>query len=317
MHQPTCNPGWRSMRAAAGVFAWAAIAVAGGAAVAAPPPGEAFVRETRVEVEVQAGDSLARLGARYGLASALLARDNGLPADARLVPGQTLRVDVTHILPRALAGDLKQGIVINVPQRMLYRIEDDRLSAAYPVALGRPDWPTPLGTFTVTSRQTDKAWIVPPSIQEEMRREGKPVVQCVPPGPGNPLGRHWIGTSLPGIGIHGTIAPASVYGFASHGCVRMHPDDVAALHAGVRVGEPGRIVYQAVLLAADGLGNLWFEAHPDVYRRDRSTLDGLREQAATAGWESRIDWPLLAAALRAREGRALRVGTVERPALPK
>ena len=74
--------------------------------------------------------------------------------------------------------------------------------------------------------QRHKEWIVPESIQEEMRREGKDVLTRVPPGPDNPLGRHWIGLSIGGIGIHGTIAPSSVYHFRSHGCIRLHPDDV-------------------------------------------------------------------------------------------
>ena len=56
-----------------------------------------------------------------------------------------------------------------------------------------------------------------------MRREDKVVLTQVPPGPENPLGKHWVGLSIPGIGIHGTLAPASIYHFQSHGCIRLHP----------------------------------------------------------------------------------------------
>ena len=47
----------------------------------------------------------------------------------------------------------------------------------------------------------------------------------VPPGPGNPLGTRWMGLDAPGVGIHGTDAPASIGYSASHGCIRMHVPD--------------------------------------------------------------------------------------------
>ena len=60
----------------------------------------------------------------------------------------------------------------------------------------------------------------------------------IPPGPGNPLGTRWIGTSAPGIGIHGTHAPSTVGTAASHGCIRMYMSDVEWLFERVRVGTP-------------------------------------------------------------------------------
>ncbi len=220
------------------------------------------------------------------------------------MPGQTLKIASHHLLPQALAQDLSDGIVINVPQRMLFRLRSGRIAAAYPVALGRPSWPTPTGEFQVMNRQIDKTWVVPPSIQAEMRAKGKPVLTSVPPGPDNPLGRHWIGLSLAGIGIHGTNAPTSIYGLRSHGCIRLHPDDAAALYDDVGVGEPGRIVYAPVMLMRAEDGRIWFEANPDAYRRDRTTLAQLRERAAAAGLAQRIDWLLVAVMLHDREGRA-------------
>ena len=76
-----------------------------------------------------------------------------------------------------------------------------------------PCGPRPVGRLHVFRMQRHKEWIVPESIQEEMRREGKDVLTRVPPEPDNPLGHHWIGLSIGGIGIHGTIAPSSVYHF--------------------------------------------------------------------------------------------------------
>src|SRR5207244_4257585 len=59
--------------------------------------------------------------------------------------------------------------------------------------------------------------------------QGKPVLTHVPPSPANPLGKYWLGLSIPGVGIHGTNAPSSIYNLQTHGCIRLHPDDIEKL----------------------------------------------------------------------------------------
>lgn len=249
---------------------------------------------------VRAGEHLALIGARHGVSPAIIARDNGIAPNGTLKPGQTLSIDARHIVP-TLRED---GLLINVAQRMLFHLSDGRLSGAYPIAAGRPDWPTPRGTFRVVDLQRDKAWIVPPSIQREMAREGKEVLSRVEPGPDNPLGRHWIGLSIPGIGIHGTNAPASLYALRSHGCIRLHPEDVAELFGRVARGTPGEIVYHPVLLGRLPDGRVFVEAHPDAYRLGPDPQPALRHIADSLGLREAIDWPAVAQVLRAREGIA-------------
>jgi L,D-transpeptidase catalytic domain len=58
-----------------------------------------------------------------------------------------------------------------------------------------------------------------------------------------PLAQAWF------YGIHGTNAPLSIYGFQSRGCIRMHPEDAGALFRQVKVGQPGEIICEPVLLA--------------------------------------------------------------------
>ena len=162
------------------------------------------------EYTVQRGDSLTAIGARFGVPPRLVAQRNGLHFNtARIKPGQRLRIHNPHIVP----ASLDDGILVNLPQAMLFRFSQGELVSAYPVGLGKPSWPTPEGEFKVVNRQANKPWLVPESIQEEMRREGKIVEEEVPPGPDNPLGKHWLGLNLWGYGIHGTIAPASVVPF--------------------------------------------------------------------------------------------------------
>ena len=123
-----------------------------------------------------------------------------------------------------------------------------------------------------------------------MAREGQIVRNKVPPGLDNPLGEFWIGLTVPGYGIHGTIAPASVYRFQSHGCIRLHPDDVAQLFPQVSKGLAVDLVYRPVLMA-DIDGHVYVEINPDVYNRAPPTLDAVRRIAAENKLSDRIDWP--------------------------
>jgi L,D-transpeptidase ErfK/SrfK len=199
------------------------------------------------------------------------------------------------------------GIVINIPQRLLFYVEGGRSVARYPVGLGLPSWPTFVGPFTVAAKETDPTWDVPPSIQAEMQRAGRPVRTKVPPGPGNPLGKHWLGLSVPGFGIHGTNAPASVGKFATHGCIRMRAADIADLFARVEVGSPGVSIYEPVLLetAADAV---WLEAHRDVYERDtRDVYAWVMSEAARRAPALMVDPAIVRRELKIRDGRPHRI----------
>ena len=64
----------------------------------------------------------------------------------------------------------------------------------------------------------------------------------VPAGdPLNPIKERWIGVTPPdgpksGIGIHGTGERDSIGGAASHGCIRMLPEEVIELYDDVPLG---------------------------------------------------------------------------------
>jgi L,D-transpeptidase ErfK/SrfK len=239
----------------------------------------------RFSYTVVPGDYLAKIGARFGEAAEVLARENEIAEPNAIKPGLSLAVDNQHIVPESL----HDGIVINLPQRMLFFFRDGKLKNAYPVGLGRRSWPTVQGPFNVATLVKNPEWSVPKSIQEEMAREGQIVKNKVPPGVDNPLGEYWIGLTVPGYGIHGTIAPASVYRFQTHGCIRLHPDDVAQLFPQVSKGMVVDLVYSTVLMADIG-GHVYVEINPDVYNRAPPTLNAVRKIAAASGLSDRIDW---------------------------
>jgi L,D-transpeptidase ErfK/SrfK len=198
---------------------------------------------------------------------------------------------------------MNDGILINIPQRMLFYFKEGRLLRAFPVGLGRHDWPTPTGQFKIVAKEENPIWDVPKSIQEEMQREGKAVKTCVPPGPDNPLGKHWLGLSIGAYGIHGTIAPASIYRFQTHGCIRAHPDDVAQLFEDVSRGTPGIIVYHRLMLA-NVRGQIYLEVHRDIYEKEPDVHAQFDELVRTLNLESKVDRALAADIIGEQDGIA-------------
>jgi L,D-transpeptidase ErfK/SrfK len=251
-------------------------------------------------VTVMRGDTLRSLGSRFGVDPATIARDNNRALDRLLQIGETLRIDNRHIVPAFPDG---VSLVVNVPQRMLFAVTD-RGVAAYPTGVGRVSWPTPLGAFSIVSREANPTWDVPQSIRDEARRAGRSLPRRVPPGPANPLGAFWLGTSLDGVGIHGTNAPTSTYQHVTHGCIRLHPDDIAALFESVQVGAKGAVLYEPLLVAVAG-GEVFLEAHRDVYKRGpRDEMAFVRLRTQELGVYDRVDWTIAARVLEQREGTA-------------
>ena len=242
---------------------------------------------------VTQGETLASLSSRFGVSASCIARLNGLKAGARLQSGDIIAIDNLHVVPMQPGFDL----VLNLPQKMLFFFPPHGAVQGYPVALGKPDWPTFSGRFRVLYKESHPTWDVPKSIQEEMRREGKTVKTRVPPGPDNPLGEYWIQLSVPGYGIHGTIAPTSIYHFVSHGCIRLHHDDIAALFPQVAAEMLGVGIYQPVLLAETDNGDIYLEVHPDIYHQGIDLARRARRLIDAAGLENRVDWAAVRAQL--------------------
>ncbi len=254
---------------------------------------------------VRQDDTLARIGGLLGADWPTVARDNGLDWRKPIRPGQTIRVDTRRIVPRH-AGD---GIVINIPEKMLYVFKGTGLSA-FPVGLGMPQcdrtacWRTPVGPFTVTRKERNPTWHVPKAMQAEMERQGEDVLTVVPPGPDNPLGRFAVHLSIRGILIHETIWPETVFRLRSHGCIRVHPAHMETFYGEVEPGMPGEIIYEPVKAAATEDGRVYLEVHRDVYEKGMDPAAAAREQIETRGLSDRVDWEKVAAVVKRKSGKA-------------
>ncbi len=106
-------------------------------------------------------------------------------------------------------------IEIDTKSRKLKLFENDTLVKGYPVAVGKPSTPTPMGDWTIIKKAL---W-------------------------GAQFGGHFMQLSVPwGVyGIHGTNKPWSVGQEVSHGCIRMYNNDAAELYNKVTVGTPVHI----------------------------------------------------------------------------
>lgn len=122
-------------------------------------------------------------------------------------------------------------IVVTLSKFRLQLFRDGKVVKTYKVAVGAPGFATPTGSYVVVNKQVDPTWFPPDSPWAKG-------LGSIPPGPGNPLGTRWIGTSAPAVGIHGTYAASSIGTAASHGCIRMNIADVEELYDEVAVGMP-------------------------------------------------------------------------------
>ncbi len=109
------------------------------------------------------------------------------------------------------------SITINRSLHKLTLYRDSIVFKNYPVAVGKPSTPTPVGTFRIVNRAIN---------------------------PGGPFGARWLGLNAPNgdYGIHGTNNPSSIGKDVSNGCIRMFNDQVIELSNLVSIGTVVKII---------------------------------------------------------------------------
>jgi L,D-transpeptidase ErfK/SrfK len=137
-----------------------------------------------------------------------------------------------------------------------------------------------------------------------MEDRGKEVITSIPPGADNPLGKFAIKTSLPGILIHSTTKPWSIYSFASHGCIRVYPEQMEEFFKEVRVNTPGEIIYKPVKLAVTKEGRVFLEVHRDVYGRSSGLATEARRLIEKQKLSEQVDWKKVESIVRLKSGIA-------------
>lgn len=134
--------------------------------------------------------------------------------------------------------DSQYFITIDLDAKQLVLKEAQNVIRTYPVAVGKPSTPTPIGNWRI--------------IQKTLN-------------PGGPFGARWMRLNIPwgGYGIHGTNDPQSIGKAVSHGCVRLLNEDVIELYDIVPLGTGVNIVGTA---STGRILQVGVERGPDVQR---------------------------------------------------
>ncbi len=273
---------------------------------ALPPSDVDVIGELQI-VEATADDTLLDIGRRYGIGFESMRMAN--PGVDLWMPGEGTEVLVPtrFVLPPGP----RRGLVVNLPEMRIYYYPEpqrgqDRVVETYAVSIGRMDWNTPIGTHRVTNRLENPAWYPPQSVRDRHASEGRTLPRRVDPGPDNPLGKYAIGLDVPGYFIHSTNRPYGVGMRATHGCIRMYPEDIESLIFRLPIGTEVRIInepYKAGWFANE----LFVQAYPVL--EEHQDLEAGKYSAAVKSVASmleerpgRIDYERLKAVVNTADG---------------
>lgn len=134
------------------------------------------------------------------------------------------------------ADNSKYIILVDMTELRLYLYNQEiaKIIKTYPIAGGKPETPSPIGTWKIISKSSD--W-------------------------GGGFGTRWMALNIPWgkYGIHGTNKPLTIGGPDSQGCIRMFNNDVEDLYKRVKVetiviiyGGPCGLQYNAFRVIVPG-----------------------------------------------------------------
>jgi len=217
---------------------------------------EGFVRRTARSVAVDPRDASIGIGKDGGLAlrrstpgSALDARRAERLLSQALGDGSSLvRLSVHPVAAKINARTMGPTIVVHVDTNRLDLYEGFDVTHSWDVATAKPGYVTPSGEWSLYQKREDPTWYNP-----ALDGWGAGLPAVVPGGPGNPMGTRALYITAPGlIRIHGTTSPDSIGRYASHGCIRMHNEEVEVLYDLVPVGTKVIIIGARPSWAAEG-----------------------------------------------------------------
>jgi hypothetical protein len=123
------------------------------------------------------------------------------------------------------AGSAPWAIVIHRGERRAVVLDDGKARASFPIIVGKPSTPTPLGTFFVVEEiplapgVTEGPWALATSAHSDVLQE--------------------FGGGDGQVALHGTVGMADPLGtFSSHGCIRFAPAAISWIANHVGPGTP-------------------------------------------------------------------------------
>jgi L,D-transpeptidase ErfK/SrfK len=207
-------------------------------------------------------DTFADIARRFNLGYDELVNAN--PGVDAWLPGEGTRIvlPTQFVLPNAPA----EGIVVNLAALRLFYFpkpakDQPRVVITYPIGVGMVGWATPTGSTKIVSKRKDPSWTPPESVRKEHAADGDILPVRVPAGPDNPLGAFAMNLGWPTYLMHGTNKPAGVGMRASHGCIRLYPEDIATLFGMVPIGTKVTVVNEPLVYRWHG-DSLYVQSYP-------------------------------------------------------
>ncbi len=263
-----------------------------------------------VHYTVKKKDTLYSIARRFDIGIVAISTANPGVSVWQPRTGTVLTIPTAHVLPDVP----HKGIVIDLPAMRLFYYPDRQTVMTFPIAIGMKGWETPTGTTTVTRKEPHPVWIVPASIRKE-KPDIKPVF---PAGPDNPLGQYALHLGWPGYLIHGTDMPYAIGRRASHGCIRLYPEDIETLFKAVTKGTQVTVVDTVYSIGWEG-NALFLQVMPspqqadEIAGREKFTIDDLPDVYGDvyqlAGSGTKIEWPFVRKAIMWRSGIPVVVAT--------
>lgn len=256
-----------------------------------------------VDYKVQANDDLKKLAKKYNTTSKKLMTLNNLKTPY-LIIGQKIILD-KYVQPTSNF----EGLIINLPETKLYYFQKGKLILSYGVAIGTTSsrWQTPTGDYKIEEKVKDPSWIVPLSIQNEMKANGQAVITEIPAGPGNPLGR-WFMSLGGGLGIHSTTAPWSIGSAASHGCMRMKSSEAEILFKSIKKDLPVKIIYQPIKINIDPENNIRMEVYNNIYSKNINFEELAKLILKDYELDKKINWDTVKKLIKMKGGASSIIG---------
>jgi L,D-transpeptidase ErfK/SrfK len=269
-----------------------------------------------LHIQTHYSDTLVEIARRYGLGYEEIVRAN--PKVDPWLPGEGTPIVIPgrHILPPGP----RDGIVVNIPEHRIYYFPKPRKGqtatvVTYPVSIGKMDWQTPMGLTHVVSKEKNPTWNPPASVRAEHLANNDPLpTGVIKSGPDNPLGLFAMRLAIHPVDylIHGTNNPLAVGMAVTHGCIRMYPEDVAAIFPTVPVGTKVYLI-NVPLKVAFVDGDLLLEAHPPVDAQGQSidpVLSKFEEllNEALGNTTTAVNWDIAVDTLKKADGIPVLVG---------
>lgn len=230
-------------------------------------------------------------------------------------PGTEIIVPSFRLLPRTE----QKGIVVNLAQMRMYFFKDEKKEPiTFPIGIGREGLQTPTGQTTIVRKTAGPTW-----FPTDRMREEKPFLPAaVPAGPSNPLGTHALYLGWPTFLIHGSNKPWAIGRRVSSGCMRMYPEDIAALYQMVPVGTKVTVVDQPILVGWIG-DDLYLEVNPSKTQgndieingehADKEFSEALKKMITDAAGigADMVDWDTVKTAFENRTGYPVRIANAK------